>query len=98
MYAHACKAGYEGVVSKVRDSTYASGRGNNWVKKTCAQRETLTIAGFSLDAGKWNGIHLDTRDSYLFSLQRLDHGLEGAPAADGTLYSCIPSGRFLPMN
>lgn len=29
MYAHACKAGYEGVVSKVRDSTYASGRGNN---------------------------------------------------------------------
>jgi bifunctional non-homologous end joining protein LigD len=32
-------------VSKVRDSAYTSGRGNNWVKKTCAQRETLTIAG-----------------------------------------------------
>jgi hypothetical protein len=24
----------------------------NWVKKTCAQRETLTIAGFALDEGK----------------------------------------------
>ncbi|MEH2595077.1 ATP-dependent DNA ligase [Bradyrhizobium sp. AZCC 1577] len=40
MFAHACKIGLEGVVSKVRDSVYASGRGNNWVKKTCAQRET----------------------------------------------------------
>ena len=47
MFAHACKLGLEGVVSKVRDSTYASGRGNNWVKKTCTQRETLTIAGFA---------------------------------------------------
>ena len=49
MYRHACKVGLEGVVSKVRDSKYNSGRGNDWVKKTCAQRETLTIAGFALD-------------------------------------------------
>ena len=40
MYAHTCKVGLEGVVSKVRDSRYASGRGNDWGKKTCAQRET----------------------------------------------------------
>jgi bifunctional non-homologous end joining protein LigD len=40
MFAHACSVGVEGVVSKVRDSRYASGRGNDWVKKTCAQRET----------------------------------------------------------
>ena len=26
MFAHACKVGLEGVVSKVRDSRYASGR------------------------------------------------------------------------
>lgn len=39
MFAHACKVGLEGVVSKVRDSTYNSGRGNNWVKTTCAQRD-----------------------------------------------------------
>jgi bifunctional non-homologous end joining protein LigD len=57
MFAHACKLGLEGVVSKVRDSVYAGGRGNNWVKKTCAQRETLIIAGFSLDEGKWDGIY-----------------------------------------
>ena len=41
MFAHTCKLGLEGVVSKVRDSPYASGA--DWVKKTCAQRETLTM-------------------------------------------------------
>src|SRR6202158_2123005 len=35
MYKHACKTGLEGVVSKVRDSRYASGRINDWVKVTC---------------------------------------------------------------
>jgi bifunctional non-homologous end joining protein LigD len=47
MFKHACGIGLEGVVSKVRDSKYPTGRSNDWVKKTCAQRETLTIAGFS---------------------------------------------------
>jgi bifunctional non-homologous end joining protein LigD len=41
------------ILSKVRDSSYASGRGNNWVKKTCAHRETLAIAGFALDGNDW---------------------------------------------
>jgi bifunctional non-homologous end joining protein LigD len=30
MYAHACKVGLEGVVSKVRDSRYDSGRSRDW--------------------------------------------------------------------
>jgi bifunctional non-homologous end joining protein LigD len=33
-YKHACKTGLEGVVSKVRDSRYASGRVNDWVKNS----------------------------------------------------------------
>jgi bifunctional non-homologous end joining protein LigD len=61
MFAHACKVGLEGVVSKVRDSRYPSGRGRDWVKKTCAQRETLTIAGFALDGNKWDGIYVGRR-------------------------------------
>lgn len=61
MYAHACKVGLEGVVSKVRDSKYKSGRGNVWIKKTCAQRETLVIAGFALDGSKWDGIYVGRR-------------------------------------
>lgn len=70
-----------------------SGRGNNWVNKICAQRETLTIAGFSPDEG--DGIYLDTRDSYLFSLQRFYHGLEGVPAAGGLVVLMHPIGPFL---
>lgn len=49
MFKHACKTGLEGVVSKVRDGRYESGRGNVWIKATCAQRETLAIAGYALD-------------------------------------------------
>jgi bifunctional non-homologous end joining protein LigD len=83
MFAHACKLGLEGVVSKVRDSAYASGRGNSWVKKTCAQRETLTIAGFALDEGKWDGIYLGRRkgDDLVYA-GKVDHGFDKVSAAD----------------
>jgi bifunctional non-homologous end joining protein LigD len=42
MYKHACKTGLEGVVSKVRDSRYVSGRINDWVKKElCPARDAF---------------------------------------------------------
>jgi bifunctional non-homologous end joining protein LigD len=83
MFAHACKIGLEGVVSKVRDSVYPVGRTNNWVKKTCAQRETLTIAGFALDDGKWDGIYLARRKgSDLVYAGKVDHGFDKTSAAE----------------
>jgi bifunctional non-homologous end joining protein LigD len=83
MFAHACKLGLEGAVSKVRDSVYASGRGNSWVKKTCAQRETLTIAGFALDGAKWDGIYLGRRKGGdLVYAGKVDHGFDKLSAAD----------------
>ena len=83
MYQHACKLGLEGVVSKVRDSPYTSGRGNNWVKKTCQQRETLTIAGFALDGQKWDGIYLGRRKGKdLVYAGKVDHGFDKHSAAD----------------
>nr|WP_249803542.1 non-homologous end-joining DNA ligase [Bradyrhizobium sp. 21] len=83
MFAHACKIGLEGVVSKVWDSAYNSGRGNNWVKKTCAQRETLTIAGFALDEGKWDGMYLARRkgDDLIYA-GKVDHGFDKTSAAE----------------
>ncbi|MCP1766014.1 non-homologous end-joining DNA ligase [Bradyrhizobium japonicum] len=83
MFTHACKVGLEGVVSKVRDSVYASGRGNNWLKKTCDQRETLTIAGFALDDGKWDGIYLARRKGNdLIYAGKVDHGFDKTSAAE----------------
>ncbi len=49
---------FETDIQSIRDSRYVSGRVNDWVKKTCAQRETLAIAGFALDGGKWDGLYL----------------------------------------
>jgi bifunctional non-homologous end joining protein LigD len=83
MYKHACKTGLEGVVSKVRDSRYVSGRVNDWVKKTCAQRETLAIAGFALDGKKWDGIYLGRRQGKeLIYAGKVDHGFDTASAKD----------------
>jgi bifunctional non-homologous end joining protein LigD len=80
MYQHASKLGLEGVVSKVRDSAYVSGRGNIWVKKTCQQRETLTIAGFALDGQKWDGIYLARRKGKdLIYAGKVDHGFDFPP-------------------
>jgi len=83
MYAHACKVGLEGVVSKVADSHYASGRSNDWVKKTCAQRETLAIAGFALDGNDWDGIFLGRRKGKdLIYAGKVDHGFDKASTVD----------------
>ncbi|WP_312014952.1 non-homologous end-joining DNA ligase [Bradyrhizobium sp. AUGA SZCCT0160] len=83
IYKHACKVGLEGVVSKVRDSVYTSGRGNNWTKKTCAQRETLTIAGFALDGKDWDGIYLGPRKGKdLVYAGKVDHGFDKTSAAE----------------
>jgi bifunctional non-homologous end joining protein LigD len=83
VYKHACKTGLEGVVSKVRGSRYASGRTNDWVKKTCAQRETLPIAGFALDGSKFDGIYLGRRKGRdLIYAGKVDHGFDSASAKD----------------
>jgi bifunctional non-homologous end joining protein LigD len=61
----------------------ASGRGNSWVKKTCAQRETLAIAGFALDEGRWDGIYVGRRNGRdLVYAGKVDHGFDKSSAAD----------------
>lgn len=43
---HACRLGLEGVVSKLRDSPYRSGRGRSWVKSKCSARQEFVVAGY----------------------------------------------------
>jgi bifunctional non-homologous end joining protein LigD len=75
MFKHACGIDLEGVVSKVRDSRYSSGRGNDWVKKACAQRETLPIAGFAIKENKFDGLYLGRRKGEeLIYAGKVDHG------------------------
>ncbi len=83
MFDHACGIGLEGAVSKVRDSRYASGRGNDWVTKTCVQRETLPIAGFALKQNKFDGIYVGRRKGNdLVYAGKVDHGFDKATAAE----------------
>lgn len=43
---HACQLGLEGIISKVADAPYRSGRGRDWIKTKCSSRQELVIAGF----------------------------------------------------
>jgi bifunctional non-homologous end joining protein LigD len=83
IYEHACKTGLEGVVSKVRDSRYNSGRTNDWLKKTCEQRETLAIAGYALDGKKFDGLYLGRqKGNELLYAGKVDHGFARTSAKD----------------
>jgi bifunctional non-homologous end joining protein LigD len=67
----------------MRDSRYPSGRSNDWVKKTCAQRETLTVARFALDGSKWDGLYLGRRkEDELLYAGKVDRGFDGDSAKD----------------
>lgn len=46
MIRHACRLGLEGIIVKRRDEPYHSGRGEDWLKVKCTQREEFVIAGF----------------------------------------------------
>ncbi|MGE0232526.1 MAG: DNA ligase D [Flavobacteriaceae bacterium] len=43
---HACRLSLEGVISKVRDGKYVSGRGRSWIKSKCAERQEFVICGY----------------------------------------------------
>ncbi len=68
--AHACRLSLEGIVSKLRDAPYRSGRVKSWVKAKCSKKQEFVIAGYvpsttsrraigSLVMGVYNGKKLE---------------------------------------
>jgi bifunctional non-homologous end joining protein LigD len=47
IFATACEAGLEGIVSKKGDAPYVAGRQKSWLKVKCALRQEFIILGFS---------------------------------------------------
>ncbi|MDI3471193.1 MAG: ATP-dependent DNA ligase clustered with Ku protein, LigD [Pseudolabrys sp.] len=47
IHASACRMGLEGIVSKLRDAPYRSGRGTDWLKTKCSDRQELVIGGYT---------------------------------------------------
>jgi bifunctional non-homologous end joining protein LigD len=54
--ARACRGSLEGIVSKRRESAYASGRNADWVKVKCSREQELVIGGFTEPEGTRQGI------------------------------------------
>jgi bifunctional non-homologous end joining protein LigD len=47
MLKHACSLGLEGIISKRRDAPYRPGRGGDWIKAKCSDRQEMVIAGYA---------------------------------------------------
>jgi bifunctional non-homologous end joining protein LigD len=47
LFKQACRMGLEGIMSKLADAPYHSGRGRDWVKAKCSDRQELVVAGFA---------------------------------------------------
>lgn len=43
---HACRLSLEGIISKLRDAPYRSGRSKAWVKSKCSARQEFVVAGY----------------------------------------------------
>src|SRR3712207_8612827 len=47
IYAEACAAGWEGLIAKVADSPYVSGRSKDWLKLKCIAEQEVVVGGWT---------------------------------------------------
>lgn len=52
---NACRMGLEGIISKRRDRPYRPGRGDDWLKSKCLDRQEFVIVGYTDPAGSRAG-------------------------------------------
>jgi bifunctional non-homologous end joining protein LigD len=55
-FREACKLGAEGIVSKIAESKYASGRSSAWVKVKCLRQQEFVIGGYTLPSNGNAGV------------------------------------------
>ncbi|HEV7433640.1 MAG TPA: DNA ligase D, partial [Pseudorhizobium sp.] len=53
---HACRLSLEGIISKISDAPYRSGRGRDWVKSKCSARQEFVVAGYVPSSVSHNAI------------------------------------------
>ncbi|NUP11462.1 MAG: hypothetical protein HOW73_35905 [Polyangiaceae bacterium] len=64
-FGKACELGLEGIVSKLADRPYRSGRNKDWLKTKCTKRQEFVIGGFTRPEGTrshFGALHLGARD------------------------------------
>jgi DNA ligase D-like protein (predicted ligase) len=50
-FAEACRSGWEGLIAKRADASYARGRSRDWLKLKCSWEQELVIGGYTDPAG-----------------------------------------------
>lgn len=53
---HACRLSLEGIVSKLGDAPYRSGRSKDWLKSKCSARQEFVVAGYVPSTAAKNAI------------------------------------------
>jgi len=56
IFKHACELGLEGIVSKLRDAPYRSGRSENFIKTKCHNAQEFVVAGFTPSTAMPNAV------------------------------------------
>ncbi|MGN6749049.1 MAG: DNA ligase D [Xanthobacteraceae bacterium] len=56
IFKHACELGLEGIVSKLRDAPYRSGRSENFIKTKCHNEQEFVVAGFTPSTAMPNAV------------------------------------------
>ena len=56
VYAHACRLGAEGILSKQAEARYVAGRTDSWLKLKCTHRQEFVIGGFTLPKDGGEGL------------------------------------------
>lgn len=83
MLAGACRLQLEGIVSKLLDSPYGSGRTHSWVKTKCTVSETFAVVGYTADSGPVEGLLLARgREGSLTYAGTVEHGLSADNQAE----------------
>ncbi len=55
-YREACRLGLEGMISKRRLAPFRPGRGHDWIKVKCLQRQEFVVGGFTEPSGSRSGL------------------------------------------
>ena len=56
IFDQACRLGAEGIVSKLAQGKYVSGRSNGWLKLKCYREQEFVIGGFTLPSNGTQGV------------------------------------------
>ena len=62
MFAHSCKLGWEGIVSKNANAPYRSDRNEGWLKVKCVQKGKFPVIGFVKDPTGVAALYLGKRE------------------------------------